>query len=305
VTAPAPAPDATALAQWVGREERADDEVGATPIAAWHALLDREPVRPPPGTPIPLLAHWFYAPSLHRQSTLGTDGHAARGGFLPPVPLPRRMWAASRFIFHAPVRIGERIERRSSILSITPKTGRSGALVFVRVGHRLRAGGTLAIEEEHDIVYRDHPAAPGAHTPSSSGPAAGATPPRSPATPAVADATAAHWRERVMPDPVMLFRYSALTSNSHRIHYDRPYAIEEEGYDGLVVHGPLQATLLMALAAKSVGPVARFDYRAMNPALDLDPLAVCGRRTAEGAEFWTEQLGRRSMAATVVLGSAG
>ena len=266
--------DAAALASWVGRDERADDDVSATPLAAWAALRDREPLRPAPGTPIPLLSHWFYCRPLYRQSTLAADGHVARGDFLPPIDLPRRMWAGSRFVFHAPVRVGERLTRRSSVLSIRPTEGRSGPLVFVRVGHRLLASDRLAIEEEHDIVYRAMPR-PG-DTPA---------PPR----PAPPDA---QWRDEIRPDATLLFRYSALTFNSHRIHYDRPYTMGTEGYPGLVVHGPLMGTLLVEGLARRHGQdrVARYAFKAMRPVFDIAPFFVCGRVDGESARMWIEDV---------------
>jgi 3-methylfumaryl-CoA hydratase len=275
------------LKTWIGRQEERRERLDPARTRALLAALER-PADLAEGEVMPHLFHWLHFWDPKPPSETGPDGHPARGGFLPPVTLPRRMWAGGQVEFLKPLRLGEEVRKVSTIADVQEKSGRTGALIFVTVRHELTGADGLAIRERQDLVYRE-PAPKSAAA----------------APPMVEPASDAEWREELRPDPVLLFRYSALTLNSHRIHYDRPYAIEEEGYDGLVVHGPLQATLLMALAAKSVGPVARFDYRAMNPALDLDPLAVCGRRTAEGAEFWTEQLGRRSMAATVVLGSAG
>jgi len=214
-----------ALASWIGRQERAEDDIAATPIAAYAALLDREPVRPAAGHAIPLLTHWFYFLPLHRESTLGADGHAERGGFLPPVDLPRRMWAASRFRFHAPVRVGDHVDRVSTIESITPKQGRT-----------------------------------------------------------------AQWRREVRPDPVLLFRYSALTFNSHRIHFDRPYVTEVEGYPGLLVHGPLLGTLLVDGLTQSEPAVrvSRYEFKAIKPVFDTAPFYVCGRRDGARASLWIE-----------------
>ena len=262
-----------ALAAWVGRQERAEDDVAATPIAAYAALLDREPVRPAAGHVIPLLTHWFYFLPLHRQSTLGADGHAERGGFLPPVDLPRRMWAASRFRFHAPLRVGDHVERVSTIESITPKQGRTGPLVFVRVGHRISVGATLAIEEEHEIVYRGM-SAPGSEA----------------ATAALKPGRTAQWRREVRPDPVLLFRYSALTFNSPRIHFDRPYVMEVEGDPGLLVHGPLLGTLLVdGLTQSEPGVrVTRYEFKAIKPVFDTAPFFVCGRREGARASLWIE-----------------
>jgi 3-methylfumaryl-CoA hydratase len=265
--------DGAALERWLGRQEIADDEVDATPVAALAAMLDRDPVRPARGTVIPLLGHWLYFLPLHRQSTLGEDGHAERGGFLPPIDLPRRMWAGSRFEFHAPLRIGDRATRTSTIESIVHKQGRSGPLVFVRVGHRITVGGRVAITEEHDIVYRG---------PAAAGDIASAASMAAPAQ--------AQWRREVRPDPVLLFRYSALTFNGHRIHYDRPYVTKVEGYPGLVVHGPLLGTLLIDALVQHVpaGTIARYSFKALRPVFDIAPFFVCGRVDGAHADLWIE-----------------
>lgn len=276
-----------AATSWVGRQETAGDEITATPLAALAALLDREPVRPPVGAPIPPLAHWLYFLPLHRQSTLGQDGHAARGGFLPPIDLPRRMWAASRLRFFAPLRVGDTAQRISTIGAITPKEGRNGPLVFVRVDHRIVVGDRVVLEEEHDIVYR--------------GPAPAGGERLSPATAAPA---AAQWRRATRPDPALLFRYSALTFNAHRIHYDRSYATQVEGYPGLVVHGPLLGTLLIdALCAEAPGTrVERYAFRALRPVFDTAPFHVCGRRDDARALLWIEDAaGALCMEATAQL----
>ena len=186
--------------------------------------------RRPRATAIAPLRHWLYFLPLYRRSEVGPDGHALRGGFLPPVPLPRRMWAGGRLEFRRPVRVGDAIERTSTIVKVDAKEGRTGALVFVLVRHEIGAAGEVAIVEEHDIVYREAPRA-------------GEPPPAKKAAPANPD-----WRRDVVPDDVLLFRYSALTFNGHRIHYDRRYVTEVEGYPGLIVHGPLIATLLADLA---------------------------------------------------------
>ena len=254
-------PDAP-LASWIGRTETVTDTVTATPFAALCATLDRPPERPPAGTPLPPLWHWLYFLPLYRQSDVGPDGHARRGGFLPPVALPRRMWAGSQLAFHQPLRVGERIERASTIVEVTEKSGRAGALVFVKVRHDIRADDAQspAIVEFHDIVYREAPA-----------PGEAAAAPRS--APALAP-----WRRRCVPDDVLLFRYSALTFNGHRIHYDRRYVTEVEGYPGLVVHGPLLATLLLDLLRSQLpqASVRRFAFRAVRPLFDIHPFDVCG-----------------------------
>jgi 3-methylfumaryl-CoA hydratase len=257
-----------ALTDWVGRTELVADVVTATPYAALSATLDRDPSRPAAGVPLPALWHWLYFLPLHRQSEVGPDGHARRGGFLPPVPLPRRMWAGSAIDFHRPLRIGDRVERLSTIDSVAEKSGRTGSLVFVKVRHEIRANGEAApaITERHDIVYRDAPR-PGDAPP----------PPRAaPASPA--------WERRRVPDEVLLFRYSALTFNGHRIHYDRRYVTEVEGYPGLIVHGPLIATLLVDLlrSERPDARVVRFEFRAVRPTFDLYPFFVCGNPLSDG-----------------------
>jgi 3-methylfumaryl-CoA hydratase len=275
------------LKAWIGRQEERRERIEPARTRALLAALER-PADLADGDDMPPQFHWLHFWDPKPPSETGPDGHPARGGFLPPVTLPRRMWAGGQVEFIRPLRLGEEVSKVSTIADVQEKSGRTGALIFVTVRHELSGAEGLAIRERQDLVYREP--APKSATPA--------------APPAPEDLPAAEWREELRPDPVLLFRYSALTLNSHRIHYDRPYAIEEEGYDGLVVHGPLQATLLMSLAARTVGAVARLDYRAMNPALDLNAVSVCGRRTDEGAEFWTEQLGRRSMMGTVTLGSA-
>ncbi|HEX6005650.1 MAG TPA: MaoC family dehydratase N-terminal domain-containing protein, partial [Burkholderiales bacterium] len=233
------------------------------------ATLDRDDPPPRDGDPLPPLWHWLYFLPLHRQSAIGPDGHAKRGDFLPPVPLPRRMWAGGRFTFTAPLRVGERIGRKSQIVGVTSKQGRSGPLVFVVVRHQILGSSGVAIVEEHDIVYRGD-AAPGER------------PPQPP--PAPPDAA---WSREIRPDPVLLFRYSALTFNGHRIHYDRSYVTEVEGYPGLVVHGPLIATLLTDLLRRRRpdARIAAFWFRAVSPLFDTAPFLVGGQPSAEGSSI--------------------
>jgi 3-methylfumaryl-CoA hydratase len=258
------------LQSWVGREEVADDIAAAAPLAGLAATLDRAEDAPAAGDMVPPGGHWLYFLPRAPQSGLGPDGHALRGGFLPPVPLPRRMWAGGRLEFPGALRVGEAIRRRSVIKDVTEKTGKSGALVFVVLRHEISGPGGLAVIEEQDLVYREAP-----------DPKAPPPPPR----PAPDDGT---WSKTIQPDPVMLFRYSALTFNGHRIHYDRPYAMEAEGYPGLVVHGPLIATLLMELC-QDKKPDARltgFDFRMLGPLFDTQPFTVQGRPTDGGADLW-------------------
>ena len=251
----------TDLETWIGRGETMHDTIGPTPVAALAATLDHPAAPVPPGTPLPPLWHWLYFLPLHRQGEIGADGHARRGGFLPPVPLPRRMWAASQFEFGQPLRVGDDVTRASTIDGVAAKEGRSGKLVFVKVRHELRRNGAAdpALVELHDIVYREA-SKPGDVAP----------------LPATAPAVAA-WQREIVPDEVLLFRYSALTFNGHRIHYDRRYVTEVEGYPGLVVHGPLIATLLLDLLRREMpqAEVASFRFRALRPLFAGHAMRLC------------------------------
>ena len=239
------------------------------PLTGLARTLDHDE---PPWRPgeVPPLGHWMYFLPQAPQREIAEDGHPRRGGFLPPVPLPRRMWAGGDLQFHGPIRVGEALRRRSTIESVDHKSGRSGDLVFVKVLHELFTERGLAVREVHDIVYRDPPK-PG------EAPAPGEPPPLSPA-----------WERPLTGDPVLLFRFSALTFNGHRIHYDRTYCEEVEGYPGLIVHGPLMATLLMDLYLRN-HPDARvtaFRFRARRPVFDVHPFTVCGAPTVGGADLW-------------------
>jgi 3-methylfumaryl-CoA hydratase len=279
------------LKDWIGRSETVADIATATPYAALSATLDRPPERPAAGTPLPPLWHWLYFLPLHRLSEIGPDGHAKRGGFLPPVPLPRRMWAGSRLEFHRPLLVGDDLARVSTIEDVTQKSGRSGPLVFVKVRHEIRRGGedAPALVEWHDIVYRE------AARPDDAPP---------PAQPAPADP---QWHRQWVPDDVLLFRYSALTFNGHRIHYDRRYVTEVEGYPGLIVHGPLLATLLLDLLRHQMpdAEVTRYTFRALRPTFDTHPFSVCGAPVAGGREvrLWAQDHeGFLTMDATAEIG---
>ena len=247
--------------QWIGRTERRADEVSAAPIAALSATLDRDDPEPLPGSDVPPLWHWLYFTPLARQSEIGPDGHAKRGGFLPPVPLPRRMWAGGRLQFDHPLHVGDEITRTSTIANVTTKEGRTGSLVFVLVRHEIADARGIALTEEHDIVYRDVAPAD----------APGAQPQAAP--------TGESFAREIVPDPVLLFRYSALTFNGHRIHYDRSYVTEVEGYPGLIVHGPLIATLLLDLLRRQQpeARVRRFSFKAVSPLFDIHRFTVCGK----------------------------
>jgi len=233
---------------WLGRTETLAEEIAASRVAALAATLDWD-APPTRGAALPAGWHWLFFNPVAPRRELGHDGHPKRGGFLPPVALPRRMWAGGRLTYHAPVSIGAEASRLSEILKVETKTGKSGTLTFVTVRHTISAAGRRCIEEEQDIVYRSPPA------------------PRSPAPKPSPAPQGAVWSERIDPDTALLFRYSALTFNGHRIHYDQAYALEEEGYPDLVVHGPLTATLLQGLAVQAQPRLrlVRFSFRGMAP----------------------------------------
>ena len=265
--------DLASLAQfkdWIGRTDVRQDVVTAAPLVALSALLDRDDPQPGNGDPVPPLAHWLYFLPNYRQSEAGPDGHALKGSFMPPVPLPRRMWAGSRLEFLRPLRVGARIARLSRIKDVVAKEGRSGPLLFVTVLHEVSDEEGSVLTDEHDIVFRGEQALANAPKP------------------APADAK---WRREIRPDPVLLFRYSAVTFNSHRIHYDHPYVTQVEGYPGLVVHGPLIATLLVDLLRRSRPDVVLrgYSFRALRPLCDTAPFMTCGEpdEGARSAKLWT------------------
>jgi 3-methylfumaryl-CoA hydratase len=260
------------LQDWIGRSETVEDLATATPHAALAATLDwpapEGAQRPPVGTALPYLWHWLYFLPIYPQSEIGPDGHARRGGFLPPVPLPRRMWAGSDFEFHEPLLVGDALSRTSTIVDVKEKSGRTGSLIFVKVRHEVRRNGeqSVALTEHHNIVYRDAPA------------------PGDVAPPPQAAPLESAWARTIVPDDVLLFRYSALTFNGHRIHYDRKYVTEVEGYPGLIVHGPLIATLLMDLLRRQqpAAQVLRFEFKAVRPTFDINPFSVHGQPSSDG-----------------------
>ena len=270
------------FSDWIGRSEELTDVLEPARSNALRAALGDTAARGA-GDEMPLLHHWLYFWNVQPPAGLGEDGHPAKGGFLPPVPLPRRMWAGGRLEFVKPLHLGERVTKVSKILNVQEKSGKTGKLVFVTVEHRLSGEGGLAIVEEQDLVYRE-PSTPGSiAAPSGQG-----------------AAPQAEWQETVTPDTVLLFRYSALTMNGHRIHYDLPYAQGEEAYPALVVHGPLQATLLIDLAARNRdAPITKFSFRGQQPAFAGAPLHVCGEKGEDGVSVWTEQDGKKNMVATV------
>jgi 3-methylfumaryl-CoA hydratase len=268
------------LRQWVGKTQRVSDWVTPSRVAAWHATLDHAAEPPAEGDPAPLGFHWTLAQAIARESELGPDGHPRRGVFLPPVALPRRLWAGSRVSFRRPLRVGERVERLSEIASISEKAGKDSPLVFVTVRHTLHGVDGLAIEEEQDLVYR--------------GPASGGS-----SHEAGGGSDGAEWQRTIHPTETLLFRYSALTFNTHRIHYDRRYATEAEGYPGLVVHGPLIATLLLDLMQAHIarGRIEKFHFRAKRPTFDTSDFAVCGAPAGYGhCTLWsTDNQGVRAV----------
>ena len=252
------------FAKWIGRSRTMEDLVSPFPVRALAATLDANDADP--GTPLPPLWHWLYFLEAVPLSKVGADGHAERGDFLPPVALPRRMWAGSRFAFEGePLKVGDVARRVSRIKSIEPKTGSSGAMVFITVEHTVSGPRGISLIEDHDIVYREGPK-----------PGEKPRPPRAAPT----DAT---WSRMVRPDPVLLFRFSALTFNGHRIHYDQPYVTGVEGYPGLVVHGPLLGMLQMELARRS-NPhrtARHYEFRALSPIFAGPPFTVQARSESD------------------------
>lgn len=268
------------LQTWQGRSETLEDLITPAPLRALSATLDRDDALPIAGTDLPPLWHWLFFLPHHRQSEIGPDGHAKRGGFLPPVPLPRRMWAGGRLQWHAPLKVGDAVKRVSTIQSVTHKSGRSGDLLFVLVKHEVFNAHGLCLTEEHDIVYRS---------------AAQAT---DPVPAAIAASSLAEpgemWTRDVVPDDVLLFRYSALTFNGHRIHYDRKYVTQVEGYPGLIVHGPLVATWLVDLVRRHTDrSIRRFEFKALRPTFecaDQRHVRVSGQLQADGqhVRLWAQ-----------------
>ena len=259
------------LRQWIGRTEEAGDIVTAQLVKGLRATLFQDIGEPRHGDAAPWTTHWCLAQPVFPMSQLGPDGHPPRGGFLPPVPLQRRMWAGGELEFLDALRVGDETRRASRIIDVTMKTGSTGALCFVAVEHVITTSRGIAIRERQDIVYRD-----------ASGPQ-GAAPAKAPLAP-----TARH-RESHVSNPVLLFRYSALTFNGHRIHYDRDYASEVEGYPGLVFHGPLQAALMVELAAKLRGgkPPKKFGYRGVQPLFAGGEFSVNANDDDAGMQLWT------------------
>jgi 3-methylfumaryl-CoA hydratase len=253
---------------WVGNMEQTADVVLSKQVVALGATLDLDgPFED--GAELPPGWHWLFFNPFVRRRVLGSDGHPQRGGFLPPVPLPRRMWAGGRITYSAPLLIGDRAVRTSEITKIEDKSGKRGPLVFVTVRHMIVSKNVTCLTEEQDIVYRGAPAPGGAD----------ARPQPAP--------QGAVFRSEIKPDPVLLFRYSALTSNGHRIHYDQPYVRNEEGYRDLVVHGPLVATLLQDFAVRCGQPrrLTRFNFRGVAPLFVDRPFSLEARNIDEDAKL--------------------
>ena len=282
------------LLHWIGNQQTCSDVVTKNAIIALAATLDHKHTTIDDGIALPELWHWLYFLNPAKQSELGADGHPLKGEFLPPIKLPRRMWAGSQFQFHQPIVVGDQIDRLSTIENISKKSGRSGELIFVKVKHEISIveKKCLALTEHHDIVYREAPATTDA-----------LAPPKTEQNIAPLDHD---WRLEINADDTLLFRYSALTFNSHRIHYDRRYTTQIEGYPGLVVHGPLIATLLLDAMTQQLGKqsIAEFKFTALKPLFDTHPFFVCGRLAdnKQSVNLWaTDHLNQLTMQATVTL----
>ncbi|WP_439598270.1 FAS1-like dehydratase domain-containing protein [Falsiroseomonas sp.] len=271
------------MAGWIGRQEVLEDEVALPIVRRLAALLDQDPLRYRRGDALPEGWHSVFFAPIARQSQLGPDGHARKGDFLPPVPLPRRMFAGRRLRYLAPITIGAEIRRISTIGAITPKTGRTGQMIFVRVDHVVEMDGRPVLTEVQDIVYREE-AKPGAGAP--------------PKAEAQVELPPPDDSQVYAPETTHLFRYSALTYNGHRIHYDQPYTTQEEGYPGLVVNGGLHALFLHEMARRNLpgGQLGRFSVRNVNPFF----VNRVGELRCKRAEDGTLQLWALNEAAKVV-----
>lgn len=252
------------LTGWAPEPVETTARIDAWPSQAFAALLDLPAPVAGPGDPLPPMWHGFHLLDHPAQADLGEDGHPRSGRFLPPLPDHRRMFAGGRLEVREPLRVDDVVTRRSSLVSATPKSGRSGAMVFVTVRHELRRDGAPAVVEEQDFAYRSQPAGADRSLPA--------------AEPAATAPTQGAWRIRLDPDEAVLFRFSALTYNTHRIHYDHPYVTGVEGYPGLVVHGPLLALLLLELPRRFAPDrsVAGFSYRLQRPAFAGTPVVAVG-----------------------------
>lgn len=250
-------------ADWIGRSETRSDVITPGLLQRFCATIDT-----PVTGEIPQGLHWCLCLPDAPTAQLAEDGHPKKGRFLPPIPLPRRMWASSSVSFDLPLQLGDEISRVSTVASIEEKSGRSGDLVFVAVNHETRVADRVAIRETQNIVYREPATTPA---------------PASLASNNAPDLEGWDWQQKIIPSEPLLFRYSALTFNSHRIHYDRPYAVQEEGYPGLVVQGPLMATLLLNLAASQLGAnkLSSFSFRGQSPAFADDAIYLVGKQNGQ------------------------
>ncbi len=254
---------------WIGRTRTVNEVLEAEPSRRMQATLGRD-VTLGPGDALPPAWHWLHFHDVVGAGELGPDGHPRLGVVMPPVPLPRRMWAGGTLAFHAPLLLGERAERTSTFTAIEDKHGRTGSLIFVTVDHEIRQDDQLCVAERQDIVYREMP--------TDVSTLAAPTP-----EPAPTDASiTTEWSF----DSTALFRYSALTFNGHRIHYDADYCRQVEGYPDPVVHGPLIATVLLDLAVRHDRPLHRFTYRARSPLFVGASFTVNGRADGEGTDLW-------------------
>ncbi len=272
--------DIAELRKWIGGRETLEDTASPVPLAGLAALLDHE-TPPWVKNEVPPLGHWLYFSPRVRQSEIDADGHPRRGKFLPPVDLPRRMFAGGMLTFHTPIPINARLKRISTIRDVAEKWGASGRLVFVNVRHEIEANGTLAVTEEQDIVYREAAGPPLSKKPESA-------------------LRASEHTRRIVPDPTQLFRFSALTFNAHRIHYDRDYARQAEFYPDLVVQGPFIAMLLIdhLLRLRSAIRLSAFRFRAKSPLYDAAPFDVCLAAHDGGFDLWAADAdGREAMTA--------
>lgn len=264
--------------KWLGKKIQQEDIMAVKPSNMMQALLSSRE--------LPLLYHWLYFLPIVNQAELASDGHAKKGEFLPPIPFPKRMWAGSRLTFLKPILFEQIVSRESEISDITFKEGKSGQLFFVTVKHSLYVNNELVLVDEHDIVYRE------AHNQISVKPSVNSK----------LEEYHYSYKQLFKADTSLLFRYSALTFNSHKIHYDRPYAMEHEGYPGLIVHGPLLATLLLHQLALEFPKkqVAQFDFKALKPVFDFNEFFICGDINEQDGCLWIEHTdGQIAMKANV------
>lgn len=264
--------DIAQLQEWIGRSQSLEDLATPAKSAGLRATLDYD--SDPWGGQLFPVGYWLHFTPDAPQHELAADGHPHKGGFLPPIPFPRRMWAGSDVAFHRPIAVGDPLREVQTIKNVVHKSGRSGDLVFLTVDHEIFAAGELAVTDVQTIVYRE--AAPAQRAPEQSAAERAALAP--------ADTSDWDYSYVVRPTETQLFRYSALTFNAHRIHYDRDYCLNEEGYPGLVVHGPLSATLMVDAFMRNHPGVElkTFAFQARKPIFDNTPVAYVGRETGEG-----------------------